>query len=230
MHSLNRTCTEHRLYSAAFPYIQTCIKNSLPLKLSLVDKEKALDSSARSGSKFEMNKSFVEKSLVAQIARLIGPTSLWSRESEEAQRFRERMNKLRRHEAAMRRQRPLVLPTWDTNTPVGRSLPREFTVKFMFEKAQIMYKMLKINGALDAACVCMEADACCVAEMTVKEVMRHLMQRIMDDRLTSLPPEDFIFKPVGFAEALYGDDQLINYEYVRAQLKKHLDVRAHSDR
>jgi hypothetical protein len=40
-----------------------------------------------------MNKSFVEKSLVAQIARLIGPTSLWSRDGKEAQRFRENMAK-----------------------------------------------------------------------------------------------------------------------------------------
>ena len=38
------------MYSAAFPYIQTCIKNSLPLKLSVVDREKALENPARSAT------------------------------------------------------------------------------------------------------------------------------------------------------------------------------------
>lgn len=59
----------------------------------------------------------------------------------------------------------------------------------------------------------------------MSEIMDRLIDKLArtDDDIAG-PGSRYIFKPLGYAEFLFGDERLIDYDYVRQQLKKRLPV------
>jgi len=63
------------------------------------------------------------------------------------------------------------------------------------------------------------------AELRVSEIMDRLIEKLArtDDDIKG-PGAFYIFKPLGYCEFFFGDERLIDYDYIRQQLKKRLPV------
>eukprot|EP00698_Gefionella_okellyi_P004479 TRINITY_DN1411_c0_g1_i1.p1 TRINITY_DN1411_c0_g1~~TRINITY_DN1411_c0_g1_i1.p1 ORF type:complete len:1066 (+),score=200.57 TRINITY_DN1411_c0_g1_i1:65-3199(+) len=192
-----------------FPYVATCMRFAIPITLNLVDKSRIEIDAPKPELPpgLKKGKSFVEKSLHAQIARLIGTSTAWTVNSPEANAFRDTMERLRRREISAHKRVP---PAWAVSSQYEkeRTWPKQVMTTFHFHNTDRMKKTLQIDP-----------------EMTVTQVMDYLLTKLSktDDDIKG-PGSKYIFKPVGYYEFLFGDDRLINYDYIRSQLKKRQSV------